>query len=115
MTTTTPITRHVLPGLRPEPLASYMAGLGLIRVLCEQADPAATTAAWTPDGLVVRPIGGALRCRIPAGETPVHTRPQLGKFVGSPSRNDHSTPAMNGFHVIPDVLRMACQPFPVRR
>lgn len=46
------ITRHVLPGLRPEPLASYLAGLGLIRVLGEQADPAAT-AAWTPDGLVI--------------------------------------------------------------
>jgi CRISPR-associated protein Csx17 len=50
---TTPLTmRHVLPGLRPEPLASYLAGLGLIRVLGEQADPAAT-AAWTPDGLVI--------------------------------------------------------------
>ncbi|MGH3188123.1 MAG: type I-G CRISPR-associated protein Cas8g1/Csx17 [Streptosporangiaceae bacterium] len=46
------ITRHVLPGLRPEPLASYLAGLGLIRVLGEQADPAAT-AKWTPDGLVI--------------------------------------------------------------
>lgn len=45
-------TRHVLPGLRPEPLGSYLAGLGLIRVLGEQADPAAT-AAWTPDGLVI--------------------------------------------------------------
>jgi len=45
-------TRHLLPGLRPEPLASYLAGLGLIRVLGEQADPDAT-AAWTPDGLAV--------------------------------------------------------------
>jgi CRISPR-associated protein Csx17 len=53
---TTPlITQHVLPGLRPEPLASYLAGLGLIRVLGEQADPAAT-AAWTPDGLAVGTI-----------------------------------------------------------
>jgi CRISPR-associated protein Csx17 len=43
----------VLPGLRPEPLASYLAGLGLIRLLGEQADPA-TTAAWTLDGLVIR-------------------------------------------------------------
>ncbi len=50
--TTTAMTRHVLPGLRPEPLASYLAGLGLIRVLGEQADPAAT-AAWTPDGLAI--------------------------------------------------------------
>jgi len=46
------ITRHACPGLRPEPLASYLAGLGLIRVLGEQADPAAT-AAWTSDGLVI--------------------------------------------------------------
>jgi hypothetical protein len=45
-------TRQVLPGLRPEPLASYLAGLGLIRVIGEQADPAAT-AAWTPGGLVI--------------------------------------------------------------
>jgi CRISPR-associated protein Csx17 len=50
--TTTEITRHVLPGLRPEPLATYLAGLGLIRVLGEQADPAAT-AAWSPSGLVI--------------------------------------------------------------
>ncbi len=52
MTTTTLNTRHVLPGLRPEPLASYLAGLGLIRVLGEQADPA-VTAAWTPGGLTM--------------------------------------------------------------
>ena len=44
--------RHVLPGLRPEPLASYLAGLGLIRILGEQADQAAT-AAWTGEGLVI--------------------------------------------------------------
>lgn len=49
---TTQPAQHVLPGLRPEPLASYLAGLGLIRVLGEQADPAAT-AAWTPDGFVI--------------------------------------------------------------
>ena len=46
------LTRHVLSGLRPEPLASYLAGLGLIRMIGEQADPAAT-AAWAPDGLVI--------------------------------------------------------------
>jgi CRISPR-associated protein Csx17 len=46
------LARHVLPGLRPEPLASYLAGLGLIRMIGEQADPAAT-AAWTPGGLVI--------------------------------------------------------------
>jgi len=44
--------QHLLPGLRPEPLASYLAGLGLIRVAGEQADPDAA-AAWTPDGLVI--------------------------------------------------------------
>jgi CRISPR-associated protein Csx17 len=52
MTTMMTRTRHLLPGLRPEPLASYLAGLGLIRVLGEQADNNATTA-WTPDGLAV--------------------------------------------------------------
>ncbi|HUY52870.1 MAG TPA: type I-U CRISPR-associated protein Csx17 [Streptosporangiaceae bacterium] len=46
------VTRHVLPGLRPEPLASYLAGLGLIRLLGEQSDPAAT-AAWGPAGLII--------------------------------------------------------------
>lgn len=50
---TTPVlTRHVLPGLRPEPLARYLAGLGLIRILGEQADPL-ITARWTADGLEV--------------------------------------------------------------
>jgi CRISPR-associated protein Csx17 len=47
--------RHLLGGLRPVPLGSYLAGLGLIRLLGEQADPAAT-AAWTPDGLVIETI-----------------------------------------------------------
>ena len=46
------VTRHVLAGLRPEPLASYLAGLALIRLIGAQAD-AAATAAWTPDGLVI--------------------------------------------------------------
>jgi CRISPR-associated protein Csx17 len=50
--TTMTITRHLLPGLRPEPLASYLAGLGLIRVLGEQADKDAT-AAWTGEGLAI--------------------------------------------------------------
>jgi CRISPR-associated protein Csx17 len=44
--------RHILPGLRPEPLASYLAGLGLIRVLGHQSDPDAT-AAWAADGLAI--------------------------------------------------------------
>jgi CRISPR-associated protein Csx17 len=51
-TTNTARTHHVLAGLRPEPLASYLAGLGLIRVLGEQAD-LNTTAAWTTDGLAL--------------------------------------------------------------
>lgn len=46
------MTRHVLSGLRPEPLGRYLAGLGLIRQLGEQADPAAT-AAWESGGLVI--------------------------------------------------------------
>jgi CRISPR-associated protein Csx17 len=44
--------RHVLGGLRTEPLAGYLGGLGLIRLIGGQADPAAT-AAWTADGLVI--------------------------------------------------------------
>jgi CRISPR-associated protein Csx17 len=46
------MTRHLLPGLRPEPLGSYLAGLGLARVLGEQADPAAT-AVWELGALVL--------------------------------------------------------------
>jgi CRISPR-associated protein Csx17 len=44
--------RHVLPGLSPQPLASYLAGLGLIRAIGEQAD-AEATASWTPDGFAI--------------------------------------------------------------
>lgn len=50
--TASTVTRHVLAGLRPEPLASYLAGLGLVRLIGEQADPAATFA-WSPDGLAI--------------------------------------------------------------
>ena len=46
------MTRHLLAGLRPEPLSSYLAGLGMIWLLGEQADPAAA-AAWSPGGLVI--------------------------------------------------------------
>lgn len=42
----------LLAGLRPQPLGSYLAGLGLIRVLAEQADPQ-LTAAWDDDGLIL--------------------------------------------------------------
>lgn len=45
-------TTHLLAGLRPEPLASYLAGLGLIRVLAEQADWH-TAAAWADEGLAI--------------------------------------------------------------
>lgn len=45
-------TLHVLPGLRPEPLASYLAGLGLIRVLGEQADKEAMSE-WGSGGLAI--------------------------------------------------------------
>ncbi len=43
---------QLIAGLRPEPLASYLGGLGLLRVLAEQADPHAT-AWWSDDGLVI--------------------------------------------------------------
>jgi CRISPR-associated protein Csx17 len=38
-------TKHELSGIRPEPLASYLAGLGLVRVLGDQADQD-ITASW---------------------------------------------------------------------
>lgn len=44
--------KHVFPGIRPEPLASYLAGLGLIRVLGEGPDPQ-LTAWWDDAGLVL--------------------------------------------------------------
>src|SRR6185437_9582597 len=47
------MSEQVFAGLTPEPLASYLAGLGLIRLLGEQADPAATFA-WTADGLAIK-------------------------------------------------------------
>jgi CRISPR-associated protein Csx17 len=62
-------TRHTLPGLRPEPLASYLAGLGLIRVLGEQADPAAT-AAWAPDGLAIATTVEDIAAWLAAGYSP---------------------------------------------
>ncbi len=44
--------RHVLAGIRPEPLGSYLAGLGLIRLIGEQADPAATSR-WDSGALAI--------------------------------------------------------------
>lgn len=46
------MTRHDCVGIRPQPLGSYLAGLGLIRLLGEQTDPQAT-ARWADDGLVI--------------------------------------------------------------
>lgn len=39
------MTAHHLTGLRPTPLGSYLAGLGVLRLVGEQADPAAR-ASW---------------------------------------------------------------------
>ena len=50
-----PVARHVLPGLRPLPLASYLAGLGLFRVLAEQADPDASVS-WSGGSMVITTI-----------------------------------------------------------
>lgn len=47
--------RVVLEGCPPEPLGSYLAGLGIFRLVAEQADPAAT-AAWTPTGLAITSV-----------------------------------------------------------
>ncbi len=41
-----------LGGCRPEPLASYLAGLGVFRIVAEQADPRAR-ASWRGDALVL--------------------------------------------------------------
>jgi len=45
-------SRHVLAGVHPEPLASYLAGLGLARLIGEQADPAASFS-WGVGGLII--------------------------------------------------------------
>lgn len=46
------MTVHRLPGLRAAPLASYLSGLGLARVLAEQVDPD-LACWWGADGLVL--------------------------------------------------------------
>jgi CRISPR-associated protein Csx17 len=43
----------VLPGLRPEPLARYLGGLGLLRLVAEQADRQAH-GWWSNEGFVLR-------------------------------------------------------------
>ena len=43
---------HRLLGCRPEPLASYLKALGVLRLVAEQAD-AGATGHWAPDGFVL--------------------------------------------------------------
>jgi hypothetical protein len=78
--TTSVLTRHVLPGLRPEPLASYLAGLGLIRVVGEQADPL-ITARWTADGLEVALPERAPLLHVDVGDVAVHAGETLQRPV----------------------------------
>lgn len=47
------MTTHTLDGLHPRSLATYLAALGLVRVIGRQAD-AATQAYWKGDALIVR-------------------------------------------------------------
>lgn len=44
---------HRLVGCRPEPLASYLKALGVLRLVAEQADPTAT-GHWEADGFVLQ-------------------------------------------------------------
>lgn len=100
-------TRHILPGLRPQPLASYLAGLGLIRVLSEQAD-ADTTAAWAPDGLAVTTKLGDIAAWLAASyvPTPVLSPWNNGSGFGAKDKEPlvrlnslrrHSSPRLNPF------------------
>lgn len=45
-------TPLVLRGLQPQPLATYLAALGLLRVCCEQLDPS-IRGAWTSQGFAL--------------------------------------------------------------
>lgn len=47
-----PVRDHQLFGARPEPLASYLKGLGVLRLVAEQTDPEAT-GRWSDDGFVL--------------------------------------------------------------
>lgn len=44
---------HLLSGCLPEPLGSYLGALGVLRLVAEQAD-AAATGHWSPEGFVLR-------------------------------------------------------------
>lgn len=46
-------TGHVLTGIRPDTLSGYLAGLGVVRVLGEQAD-LELLAWWSENGLVIQ-------------------------------------------------------------
>ena len=46
---------HHLAGCRPEPLGSYLKALGVLRLVCEQADSTAT-GHWRPDGFVLSSV-----------------------------------------------------------
>ena len=104
-----------LPGITPEPLASYLAGLGLIRLLGEQADKG-VTAAWTPAGLTltttVEDIAGWL-----AGQyvpTPVLSPWNNGSGFGAKDKealrvldklHGHTSPRLAQFRIAIDLAR----------
>lgn len=69
--TTPALTRHMLPGLRPEPLASYLSGLGLIRVLGSRLMLAALTT-------LEMAVGRSGRAR---SAVPVRYEPSAGEFL----------------------------------
>lgn len=46
---------HLLAGCRPEPLGAYLQGLGVLRVVGEQADPGAT-GSWADGGFVLNTV-----------------------------------------------------------
>lgn len=49
------MVEHLLAGCRPEPLGAYLQGLGVLRVIGEQADPSAT-GSWTDGGFVLSTV-----------------------------------------------------------
>jgi CRISPR-associated protein Csx17 len=113
------VTRHVLAGLRPEPLASYLAGLGVIRLIGGQADPRAT-ASWEPGGLVIETIVPDI-ARWLAEEyvpTPVLSPWNGGSGFGAkdvePKRRlarllSGTSPRLNGFHAAADAAEATVQ------
>ncbi|MEM9694653.1 MAG: type I-U CRISPR-associated protein Csx17 [Myxococcota bacterium] len=43
---------HILSGIQPKPIGSYLQALGVLRILSEQRD-ASATGHWTPEGFVL--------------------------------------------------------------